>query len=120
MSVIKLIEQEYMKKEGMPDFVPGDTLRIHVKVVEGERERIQVFEGIVIGMRGTSISKTFTARRISHGVGVERTFLINSPRIDKIEVKRKGDVRRAKLYYLRGKVGKAATKVKEKHVVQSS
>ncbi|MEQ8186560.1 MAG: 50S ribosomal protein L19 [Candidatus Eremiobacterota bacterium] len=118
MSVIKLIEQDYIKKESMPDFVPGDTLRIHVKVVEGDRERIQVFEGIVISMRGSGINKTFTARRISHGVGVERTFLLNSPRIDKIEVKRKGDVRRAKLYYLRGKVGKAATKVKEKHAVQ--
>ena len=113
MDLIKTIEKEHMKEE-TPEFGPGDTVRVHVKVVEGERERIQVFEGIVIGMKGGGINKTFIVRRISHSIGVERTFLLHSPRIAKIEVKRYGDVRRAKLYYLRNKIGKAATKVKEK------
>ncbi|GIN11248.1 50S ribosomal protein L19 [Shouchella clausii] len=95
-----------------PDFRPGDTLAIHVKVVEGTRERIQVFEGVVIKRRGSGISETFTARKISYGVGVERTFPLHSPKIDKIEVKRYGKVRRAKLYYLRSLRGKKA-RIKE-------
>ena len=113
MDVLRTLEKEYLKEE-FTKFVPGDTVRVHVKVVEGERERIQVFEGIIISMKNTGINKTFTVRRISHGIGVERTFLLHSPRVAKVEVKRYGDVRRAKLYYLRGKIGKAATKVKEK------
>ncbi|AST97483.1 50S ribosomal protein L19 [Shouchella clausii] len=95
-----------------PDFRPGDTLSIHVKVVEGTRERIQLFEGVVIKRRGSGISETFTARKISYGVGVERTFPLHSPKIDKIEVKRYGKVRRAKLYYLRSLRGKKA-RIKE-------
>ncbi|SDB89974.1 50S ribosomal protein L19 [Shouchella lonarensis] len=95
-----------------PDFRPGDTLVVHVKVVEGTRERIQLFEGVVIKRRGSGISETFTARKISYGVGVERTFPLHSPKIDKIEVKRYGKVRRAKLYYLRNLRGKAA-RIKE-------
>lgn len=114
MDAIKLIEKDFLKQDN-PNFSHGDTVRVHMKVVEGERERIQVYEGIVISMKSTGISRTFTVRRISHGVGVERTFLLHSPRVAKIEVKKKGDVRRAKLYYLRSKVGKAATKVKEKY-----
>lgn len=105
--LIRSIEQEQFKD--VPDFSAGDTVRVHAKVVEGTRERIQVFEGIVIRRRGGGIAENFTVRRIaSHSVGVERTFLIHSPRIDKIEVTRFGKVRRAKLYYLRGLTGRAA------------
>lgn len=100
-------------RDDRPDFRPGDTLKVHVKVVEGTRERIQVFEGVVIKRRGTGISETFTVRKISYGVGVERTFPLHSPRIDKIDVVRRGKVRRAKLYYLRNLRGKAA-RIKEK------
>ncbi|MFC2950130.1 50S ribosomal protein L19 [Virgibacillus sediminis] len=96
-----------------PDFRPGDTLKVHVKVVEGTRERIQVFEGVVIKRQNGGISETFTVRKISYGVGVERTFPLHSPRIDKIEVTRRGRVRRAKLYYLRNLRGKAA-RIKER------
>ncbi len=96
----------------IPKFRPGDTLRIHVKVREGSRERIQVFEGVVIKRRGTSVSETFTARKVSYGVGVERTFPLHTPKIEKIEVVRRGKVRRAKLYYLRNLRGKAA-RIKE-------
>ncbi|MCP8616542.1 50S ribosomal protein L19 [Salirhabdus salicampi] len=95
-----------------PDFRPGDTVKVHVKVVEGNRERIQVFEGVVIKRRGGGISETFTVRKISYGVGVERTFPVHSPRIEKIERTRRGKVRRAKLYYLRNLRGKAA-RIKE-------
>ncbi|MEX2159018.1 MAG: 50S ribosomal protein L19 [Dehalococcoidia bacterium] len=94
------------------DFGPGDTVRVHAKVVEGERERIQVFEGVVIRKRNAGSSTNFTVRRIAHEVGVERTFLVHSPRLDKVEVTRKGKVRRAKLYYLRGLTGRAA-RIKE-------
>jgi large subunit ribosomal protein L19 len=94
------------------DFGPGDTVRVHAKVVEGERERIQVFEGVVIRKRNAGSSTNFTVRRIAHEVGVERTFLVYSPRLDKVEVTRKGKVRRAKLYYLRGLTGRAA-RIKE-------
>ncbi|MFC3040310.1 50S ribosomal protein L19 [Virgibacillus xinjiangensis] len=96
-----------------PDFRPGDTLKVHVKVVEGTRERIQVFEGVVIKRQNGGISETFTVRKISYGVGVERTFPLHSPRVDKIEVTRRGRVRRAKLYYLRNLRGKAA-RIKER------
>lgn len=107
MDTIKIIEQDYLKKD-IPSFRPGDTVRVYVKVVEGGRERIQVFEGTVLRRRGSGLSETFTVRRVSYGVGVERTFLVHSPRIEKIEVKKRGKVRRARLYYLRDKVGKAA------------
>lgn len=109
MNVVELLEREQEKAE-VPVLRSGDTVRVHVKVVEGTRERIQVFEGVVIALsRKTGIGASFTVRRIaSHGVGVERTFMLHSPRIDRIEVLRHGDVRRAKLYYLREKVGKRA------------
>lgn len=112
MDIIKAIEAEQLKSEVTP-FNVGDTVKVHVKVKEGNRERIQVFEGIVLKRQNGSSRETFTVRRISYGVGVERTFPLHSPRIEKIEVVRRGKVRRAKLYYLRGRVGKA-TKVKEK------
>lgn len=107
MDIIKSIEAEHLRKD-MPDFKPGDTVRVDVKVVEGSRERIQAFEGVVIKMRGTGLGKTFTVRRVAYGVAVERCFPINSPRIDKLTVLRRGRVRRAKLYYLRNLSGKAA------------
>ncbi len=100
-------------KENPPVMRIGDTVRVHVKIREGERERIQVFEGIVIAMNGSGVSASFTVRRVSYGVGVERVFPVHSPNVAKVETVRKGRVRRAKLYYLRDKVGKAA-KVKEK------
>jgi large subunit ribosomal protein L19 len=108
VNVIDLIAREQEKPE-VPVLRSGDTVRVHVKVVEGTRERIQVFEGVVIAVNGTTgLHTSFTVRRVSHGVGVERTFLVHSPRLDRIEVLRHGDVRRAKLYYLREKVGKRA------------
>jgi large subunit ribosomal protein L19 len=108
VNVIDLLAREQEKKE-VPVLRPGDTVRVHVKVVEGTRERIQVFEGVVIALNGkVGLRTSFTVRRISHGVGVERTFLVHSPRIDRIEVLRHGQVRRAKLFYLREKVGKHA------------
>lgn len=106
-NVIDLIEAETRRKK-VPELRPGDTVRVHAKVVEGNRERVQVFEGIVIGIHGSGVKEVFTVRRIAHGVGVERSFLLHSPRIDKIDVLRHGEVRRAKLYYLRGKIGKGA------------
>ncbi len=102
-------------RDGIPDFAPGDTVKVHVRVVEGNRQRIQVFQGVVIGRKGSGLRETFTVRKLSFGVGVERTFPVHSPIVDKIEVATRGDVRRAKLYYLRGRIGKAA-KVKEKRV----
>lgn len=111
MNILQAITQEQLRKD-IPSFRPGDTLKVHVKVIEGTRERIQLFEGVVIKRRGGGISETFTVRKISYGVGVERTFPINSPKIDKIEVARYGKVRRAKLYYLRELRGKAA-RIKE-------
>ncbi|ACL21771.1 LSU ribosomal protein L19P [Desulfitobacterium sp. LBE] len=107
MDFIRMIEEEQMKKD-LPAFRPGDTVRVHVKVVEGTRERIQAFEGVVIKMKGGGLRRTFTVRRVTYGVGVERTFPLHSPRIDRIEVIRRGIVRRAKLYYLRELSGKAA------------
>ena len=112
MNTTHLVEQAQLREE-IPDFAPGDTVKVHVKVVEGNRERIQVFQGVVIARRGDGIRETFTVRKISFGVGVERIFPLHSPIIDKIELVTRGDVRRAKLYYLRDRVGKAA-KVKEK------
>ena len=100
-------------KQDIPEFQPGDTVRVHVKVREGERERVQVFEGVVIKRRGGGIHETFTVRRISHGIGVERCFPLHSPLVQKIEVAWRGKVRRAKLYYLRDRVGRAA-RVKER------
>ena len=111
-SLIQSLEQEQIKT-GIPEFRPGDTVKVHVKVIEGSRERIQVFEGVVIRRRGGGLSETFTVRRVSYGVGVERTFPLNTPKIDKIEVIRRGQVRRARLYYLRALRGKAA-RIKEK------
>ena len=110
MSNHKLIEAvtKSQLRTDLPSFRPGDTLRVHVRIVEGSRERIQVFEGVVIKRRGGGISETFTVRKISSGVGVERTFPLHTPKIEKIEVKRRGKVRRAKLYYLRNLRGKAA------------
>lgn len=106
-NIIEEIEREYLRTD-IPPFRPGDTVRVHVKVVEGNRERIQVFEGVVIKRQGAGINETFTVRRVSYGVGVERTFPVHSPRLAKIEVVRQGKVRRAKLYYLRNLTGKAA------------
>jgi large subunit ribosomal protein L19 len=109
--MIDIIEQEQLRND-IPDFGPGDSVKVHVKVVEGGRERVQVFEGIVLSRRGSGTRETFTVRKISAGIGVERTFPLHSPRIAKIEVVRYGKVRRAKLYYLRERVGKRA-RVKE-------
>lgn len=111
MDIIREITKDQLKND-VPAFRPGDTVKVHVKVREGQRERIQVFEGIVIRRNGGGVSETFTVRKISYGVGVERTFPLHSPNIDKIEVVRHGKVRRAKLYYLRKLTGKAA-RIKE-------
>ncbi len=112
MDIIKMLEDAQLRND-IPTFNVGDTVQVHYKVVEGTRERIQVYEGTVLKIQGGGARKTFTVRRLSYGVGVERTFPIHSPRIEKVVVTRKGKVRRAKLYYLRDRLGKAA-KVKEK------
>ena len=112
MNIIQALEQEQLRSD-IPKFAPGDTVRVHVKVVEGTRERIQAFEGVVIARSGTGVRETFTVRRISYGVGVERTCPVHSPRLDKIQLMRRGIVRRAKLYYLRNLTGKAA-RIREK------
>ncbi len=111
MDIIRAIENQNMKAD-VPDFRPGDTVKVHYRITEGNRERIQVFQGDVISRKGKGSRETFTVRKISFSVGVERTFPVHSPKIEKIEITRKGHVRRAKLYYLRDKVGKAA-KIKE-------
>ncbi|SHF32004.1 50S ribosomal protein L19 [Desulforamulus putei] len=111
MNLIQSLEQEQIRKD-IPSFRPGDTVKVNYKVIEGNRERIQVFEGIVIRRRGGGLSETFTVRRVSYGVGVERTFPLHSPKIDSIEVVRRGKVRRARLYYLRALRGKKA-RIKE-------
>ena len=111
MDIIKSIEHEHLKNK-IPDIHVGDTIRVHQRIKEGNRERIQVFEGIVIKKQGGSVNATFTVRRVAYGVGVEKTFLINSPMVEKVEVVRVGKSRRAKLYYLRDRVGKSA-KTKE-------
>jgi large subunit ribosomal protein L19 len=112
MNLIESVEQAQLRSD-IPEFSPGDTVKVHVKVVEGNRERVQVFQGVVIGRNGQGVTESFTVRKLSFGVGVERIFPLHSPIIDKIEVAARGDVNRAKLYYLRDRVGKAA-KVKEK------
>ena len=111
MDYIKMLEQEQMKND-IPDFRPGDTVRVDVKTVEGGKERIQAFEGVVIKRRGGGLSETYTVRRVAYGVAVERCFPVHSPRVDKITVVRQGRVRRAKLYYMRERFGKAA-RIKE-------
>ena len=112
MDLVKAIANQYAKPE-LPEMNVGDTVRVHVKIKEGSRERIQVFEGIVIAKKHGGLEETFTVRRLAYGVGVEKVFPIHSPLIEKVETVRSGDVRRAKLYYLRGRVGKAA-KIREK------
>ena len=112
MDVIKMIDNQQLR-EDIPQFGVGDTVRVFVKVVEGSRQRLQAFEGVVIQRKNGGINETFTVRRVSYGVGVERTFPVHSPMIDRIEVIRRGKVRRAKLFYLRNRVGKAA-RIKEK------
>ncbi len=107
MDLINIIESEQLKKD-IPDLKVGDTVRVFVKVVEGARERLQAFEGYILKMQGGGLSKTFTVRRVAYGVGVERTFPVHSPRIDRIEIIRRGKIRRAKLNYMRKRVGKAA------------
>jgi len=114
MNVIQTLEQKQLRDD-VPRFKAGDTVKVHFKVIEGTRERVQVFQGICIKRQGEGVRETFTVRKQSFGVGVERTFPVHSPKIDKLEVMAIGDVRRAKLYYLRGKVGKKA-RVKEKRV----
>ena len=111
MDRLTVVEQEQLKSS-TPVFTPGDTVRVQLKVTEGGRERIQAFEGVVTARKGGGVRETFTVRRISHGVGVERTFPVHSPRIERVEVVRRGKVRQAKLYYLRRKVGREA-KIKE-------
>ncbi len=112
--LIRHVEANHVKSD-LPDFWPGDTLRVNVKVVEGNRERIQAFEGTCIARDGgDAATASFTVRRIASGVGTERTFALHSPRVEKIEVRRKGKVRRAKLYYLRGRIGSKAIRIKEK------
>ena len=107
MDALKLIAQDSLKKE-VPSFEVGDSVRVHVKIKEGDRERIQVFEGTVIAKKHGGVAETFTVRRLSHGCGVERVFPLHSPNVEKVEIIRQGRVRRAKLYYLRDRVGKAA------------
>ena len=113
MDIIRAIENEQLK-ENAPKFNIGDTVKVHVKIKEGNRERIQVFEGVVIKRQNAGLNETFTVRKISYGVGVERTFGVHSPKIEKVEVTREGKVRRAKLYYLRDRVGKAARPAEKK------
>ncbi len=117
-NVIQELEKEFLRSD-IPAFRPGDTVRVHVKVVEGNRERIQAFEGVVIKRNGGGLNETFTVRRISYGVGVERTFPVHSPRLAQIELVRRGIVRRAKLYYLRELTGKAA-RIRERKVTTTT
>jgi large subunit ribosomal protein L19 len=112
-AILDKIESEQFRKNPV-DFAVGDSVKVHTKVVEGDKERIQVFAGVVIGRRGHGLNSTFTVRRISYGEGVERIFPVHSPRVEKVEVERKGSVRRAKLTYLRKRLGKGATLVREK------
>ncbi len=116
MNVIDLIQKE-QEKPSVPDFRPGDTVKVYSKVVEGGKERIQMFEGICTVRKGGGSAETITVRRLSHGVGVEKSFLLHSPRVDRVEVSKRGIVRRSRLYYLSDKVGKAA-RIKEKKVAK--
>jgi len=118
VGLIENIEAKYLKSE-VPDFRPGDTVRVHVRVIEGEKERTQVFQGVVIARRGSGVRQTFTVRKVSGGVGVERLFPLHTPSISKIEVTRLGRVRRAKLFYLRTKTGKAARVAERTEVAQT-
>ena len=123
MNVIEQLEAQQIEKlteaKNLPAFGPGDTVRVNVKVVEGSRERIQAFEGVCIGRKSRGVNSSFTVRKLSYGEGVERVFPLYSPRVDSIQVVRRGDVRRAKLYYLRGRTGKAA-RIKEKKTERPS
>ncbi len=112
MKSTDFVDSQYLRTD-IPKFGPGDELKVHVKVVEGNKERVQVFQGNVIGRHGSGVQETYTVRKVSYGVGVERTFPVHTPTVQKIEVIKRGDVRRAKLYYLRDRVGKSA-KIKEK------
>jgi large subunit ribosomal protein L19 len=112
MKATDLIDNEQLRDD-VPDFAPGDEVKVHVRVVEGNKERVQVFQGYVIGRQGGGLQETYTVRKLSYGVGVERTFPLHTPTVTKIEVVKRGDVRRAKLYYLRGRTGRAA-KIREK------
>jgi large subunit ribosomal protein L19 len=112
MKATDLIDNESLRDD-IPDFAPGDEVKVHVRVVEGNKERVQIFQGNVIGRQGSGLRETYTVRKLSYGVGVERTFPLHTPTVNKIEVVKRGDVRRAKLYYLRGRTGKAA-KIREK------
>jgi large subunit ribosomal protein L19 len=119
MNPIEAIEREQLRSD-IPDFKPGDSVKVHVKVIEGEKERIQVFAGVVIRKSRGAIRSSFTVRKVSYGIGVERTFPLHSPRLDKIEITTRGHVRRAKLYYLRGLSGKAARITAEKTAVDTA
>ena len=112
MKATDLIDNESLRDD-IPDFAPGDEVKVHVRVVEGNKERVQIFQGNVIARQGSGLQETYTVRKLSYGVGVERTFPLHTPTVTKIEVVKRGDVRRAKLYYLRGRTGKAA-KIREK------
>jgi large subunit ribosomal protein L19 len=107
MDIFKVLEQEYARND-IPEFAVGDTVKVHIKIKEGTRERVQIFEGFVLKRQNGGLSETFTVRRIASGIGVEKTFPLHSPKIDKIEVTRRGDVRRSKLFYMRERTGKAA------------
>ena len=117
MQITDVVEREQLRDD-LPDFRPGDTVKVHVRVVEGARERIQVFQGFVLRRQGGGLRETFTVRKMSFGVGVERTFPVHSPILQKVEIVTRGDVRRAKLYYLRDRIGKAA-KIKEKRTARA-
>ena len=114
MNATDLVDRTQLRDD-IPEFAPGDTVKVHVRVVEGNRQRVQLFQGVVIGRKGSGLRETFKVRKVSFGVGVERTFPVHSPIVEKIEVAIRGDVRRAKLYYRRDRIGKAA-KIKEKRV----
>lgn len=117
IDLIRAVEARHLKAE-TPEFGPGDSVRVHVNIVEGLRERTQIFEGVVMRLRHGGLATTFTVRRIAHGIGVERTFLLHSPRVSQVEVTRRGKVRRAQLYYLRGLTGRAA-RIKERRTSQN-
>jgi large subunit ribosomal protein L19 len=123
MNTLQKLEHEYTAKltegKNIPDFAPGDTLRVNVRIIEGDNERVQAFEGVCIGRKNSGLNSSFTVRKISHGEGVERIFPLYSPRLDSIDVVRRGDVRRAKLYYLRNLTGKAARIREKRDVVEA-
>lgn len=119
MDIIKELDSKYLKKEP-PQFNVGDTIRVYAKIVEGDKERLQGFEGIVIAKKGGGISSTFTVRKIVQGVGVERIFPLHSPRIDRIKIIKQGKVKKAKLYYMRKRIGSAATKIASKETIQAA